>query len=406
MSQLRFQGPAGNDLAGHLDLPVGEPSAVALFAHCFTCGKDLKATARISRALARRGIATLRFDFTGLGESGGDHAASTFAANVEDLVAAADFLRRELMAPALLVGHSLGGAAVLAAAHRVPESVAVVTIGAPASTDHLRELLVRRAPQLAAGAETVEVDLGGRAVRVGRALLDDLASTRLDERIAELGRALLVMHSPVDLVVGIDHARRIFEAARHPKSFVALPEADHLLLRDPADSEYVAAVLCAWSSRFVPSVPEEDREGRELAPTEVRVHGHRGLAQHVHAGRHHLIADEPEAQGGTDLGPTPYAYLLAGLGACTAMTLRLYAQRKGWELGEVDVVLRHERAHAADAAAAGVERLERISKEVTLGGELDDEQRARLLEIADRCPVHRTLTGELEIVSGLGSGEA
>ena len=406
MSQLRFQGPAGNDLAGHLDLPVGEPSAVALFAHCFTCGKDLKATARISRALARRGIATLRFDFTGLGESGGDHAASTFAANVEDLVAAADFLRRELMAPALLVGHSLGGAAVLAAAHRVPESVAVVTIGAPASTDHLRELLVRRAPQLAAGAETVEVDLGGRAVRVGRALLDDLASTRLDERIAELGRALLVMHSPVDLVVGIDHARRIFEAARHPKSFVALPEADHLLLRDPADSEYVAAVLCAWSSRFVPSVPEEDREGRELAPTEVRVHGHRGLAQHVHAGRHHLIADEPEAQGGTDLGPTPYAYLLAGLGACTAMTLRLYAQRKGWELGEVDVVLRHERAHAADAAAAGVERLERISKEVTFGGELDDEQRARLLEIADRCPVHRTLTAELEIVSGLGSGEA
>ena len=405
MSQIRFQGPAGNELAGHLELPVGEPTAVALFAHCFTCGKDLKATTRISRALARRGVATLRFDFTGLGESGGDHAATTFAANVEDLVAAADFLRRELMAPALLVGHSLGGAAVLAAAHRVPESVAVVTIGAPASTDHLRALLVRRAPELAAGAETVEVDLGGQPVRVGRALLDDLASTRLEERIAELGRALLVMHSPVDLVVGIDHARRIFEGARHPKSFVALPEADHLLLRDPADSEYVAAVLCAWSSRFVPSVPEEDREGRELAPTEVRVHGHRGLAQHVHAGRHHLVADEPEAQGGTDLGPTPYAYLLAGLGACTAMTVRLYAQRKGWPLGEVDVVLRHEHAHADDAAAAGVARLERISKEVTLGGELDDEQRARLLEIADRCPVHRTLTGELQVVGSEGSRE-
>ena len=405
MSQIRFQGPAGNELAGQLELPVGEPTAVALFAHCFTCGKDLKATTRISRALARRGVATLRFDFTGLGESGGDHAATTFAANVEDLVAAADFLRRELMAPALLVGHSLGGAAVLAAAHRVPESVAVVTIGAPASTDHLRQLLVRRAPELAGGAETVEVDLGGRPVRVGRALLDDLASTRLEERIAELGRALLVMHSPVDLVVGIDHARRIFEAARHPKSFVALPEADHLLLRDPADSEYVAAVLCAWSSRFVPSVPEEDREGRELAPTEVRVHGHRGLAQHVHAGRHHLVADEPEAQGGTDLGPTPYAYLLAGLGACTAMTVRLYAQRKGWPLGEVDVVLRHEHAHADDAAAAGVARLERISKEVTLGGELDDEQRARLLEIADRCPVHRTLTGELQVIGSEGSRE-
>src|SRR5688500_7537530 len=213
------------------------------------------------------------------------------------------------------------------------------------------------------------------------------------------------MHSPADLVVSIDRARRVFEAARHPKSFVALPDADHLLLRDPADSEYVAAVLCAWSSRFVPSVPEEDAEGRELAPTEVRVHGHRGLAQHVHAGRHHLVADEPEAQGGTAPGPTPYASLLAGLGAGPAMTLRLYAQRKGWPLGGVDVVLRHERAHADDAAAAGVERLERISKEVTFGGELDDEQRARLLEIADRCPVHRTLTGELQVIGSEGSGE-
>jgi putative redox protein len=240
-------------------------------------------------------------------------------------------------------------------------------------------------------------------VRVGQALIDDLASTRLEERIAELGRALLVMHSPVDQIVGVDHARRIFEAARHPKSFVALPDADHLLLRDPADAEYVAAVLCAWASRFVPETPEEDAEGRELQPTEVRVHGHGGLAQHVHAGRHHLVADEPAAQGGTDLGPTPYGYLLAALGACTAMTLRLYAQRKGWELGEVDVVLRHERVHAADAAA-GEGRLERIHKELSFGGELSEEQRARLLEIADRCPVHRTLTGPLEILSAEAEG--
>ena len=403
MSDLRFPSPAGHELAGRLELPVGEPRAVALFAHCFTCGKDLKATTRISRALARRGIATLRFDFTGLGESEGDHAGTTFAANVDDVVAAADFLRREVMAPALLVGHSLGGAAVLAAAHRIAESTAVATIGAPSSTDHLRELLVRRAPGLAAGADAVEVDLGGRPVRVGQALLDDLASTRLEERIAGLGRALLVMHSPVDGTVGIDHARRIFEAARHPKSFVALPEADHLLLRDPADAEYAAAVLCAWASRFVPALPEEDAEGRELQPTEVRVHGHRGLAQHVHAGRHHLVADEPEAQGGTDLGPTPYGYLLAALGACTAMTLRLYAQHKGWELGEVDVVLRHERAHATDAAT-GDGRLERIHKVLSFGGELSGEQRARLVEIADRCPVHRTLTGPLEIASAEAGG--
>jgi uncharacterized OsmC-like protein/alpha/beta superfamily hydrolase len=401
MSQLRFPGPTGQLLAGHLDLPVGEPLAAALFAHCFTCGKDLRATARITRALARRGIATLRFDFTGLGESGGDHGDATFASNVEDLVAAADYLRRELMAPALLVGHSLGGAAVLAAAPRIPESTAVATLGAPASTDHLRELIVERSPELAAGADSALVHLGGRPVRVGRALLDDLTGDRLEQGLAGLGRALLVMHSPVDEVVGVDHARRIFEAARHPKSFVALPDADHLLLRDPADAEYVAAVLCAWASRFVPAVPEEDRDERALAAHEVRVHGRGGLAHHVHAGRHHLIADEPEPQGGTDLGPTPYAYLLAALGACTAMTMRLYAQRKGWPLGEVDVVLRHERVHATDSAAAGAGEvaLERIRKEITLAGELTAEQRTRLLEIADRCPVHRTLSRPLAIES-------
>ena len=403
MSDVRFPSSLGHELAGYLELPVGEPTAVALFAHCFTCGKDLRASRRVARALARRGIATLRFDFTGIGESEGELAETTFATRVDDVVAAADFLRGEMMAPSLLVGHSLGGAAMLAAAHRIPEAVAVATINAPSSTDHLRELIARRAPALAGGAQTAELDLGGGPVRVGRALLEDLGSTRLEERIRGLDRALLVMHSPVDQVVGIEHARAIFEAARHPKSFVSLPEADHLLLRDPADAEYAAAVLCAWAARFVTEVPDEDPEGRELQPSEVRVHGHAGLAQHVHAGRHHLIADEPEAQGGTDHGPSPYAFLLAALGACTAMTLRLYAQRKGWDLGEVDVVLRHERAHAADAAAAGEGRLERIFKEVTFGGALDGEQRARLLEIADRCPVHRTLTGRLEVTSSEAS---
>jgi putative redox protein len=401
MSQLRFPAPAGGTLAGHLELPVGEPAATALFAHCFTCGKDIKAATRIARGLARRGIATLRFDFTGLGESSGEHAEVTFASNVDDLVAAADFLRRELAAPALLVGHSLGGSAVLAAAQRIPEVTAVATLGAPASTEHLRELLVRRSPALAEGAESAELELGGQRVRVGHALLADLAATRLEASIATLGRALLVLHSPVDEVVGIDHARRIYEAARHPKSFVALPDADHLLLRDPADAEYVAAVLCAWASRYVKAIPDEDREGEALAASEVRVHGRVGLAQHVHAGRHHLVADEPQAEGGSDLGPTPYGYLLAALGACTAMTVRLYAARKGWPLGEVDVVLRHDRLHGTDAVAGGDQQaaLERIQKEIRLGGDLSAEQRARLLEIADRCPVHRTLSRPLRIES-------
>ncbi len=394
--RIRFPGALGDKLAARLDRPAGEPTAYVLFAHCFSCSKDLKSVGRISQSLVDRGFAVLRFDFTGLGESEGAFADTNFSSNVEDLVAAADYLRETYQAPRILIGHSLGGAAVLAAAHRVPEAVAVATIGAPSDTGHLREMIVRGAPELE-HADEAEIRLGGRPFRIKRQLLDDLSEQTLGDAVGKLRRALLVMHSPVDETVGIEHARRIFDAAKHPKSFVSLPDADHLLLKSPEDARYVGDVLSAWSSRFLPDVKAE--ESANAHPGVVVQNSGEGLLTQVRAGRHDLVADEPTSVGGTDLGPTPYDFLLAALGTCTAMTLRLYAKRKSWPLEGVEVGLEHDRIHASDCADCETKegRVDRIRRAITLTGDLDETQRERLLEIADRCPVHRTLTNEIKI---------
>ncbi len=401
--RIRFPGAVDGELAARLDRPAEEPDAYALFAHCFTCSKDLKAVGRISRALVERGIAVLRFDFTGLGESEGDFADTNFSSNVEDLVVAADYLRREHRAPKLLIGHSLGGAAVLTAAPRVAESVAVATIGAPSDTRHLNETLLRAAPELAE-AEEAEVELAGRTFRVKRQLLDDLRDQRVLAAVRELGRALLVFHSPVDEVVDVDHARRIYEAAVHPRSFVSLDGADHLLLKDPADSRWLAEVLASWAGRYLGAPAAETRESGEpapeLAPGEVWVSGGKEkYRQRIRAGRHELVGDEPRSVGGGDLGPTPYDLLLAALGTCTGMTLRMYADRKEWDLDRTAVRLRHDKIHAEDCKECATEkgRVDLIEREIALSGDLDEAQRARLMEIADRCPVHRTLTSEIVI---------
>lgn len=394
--RVTFPGAHGHELAARLELPAGPPRAWALLAHCFTCGKDLRPLVAIGRALAAEGVGVLRFDFTGLGESEGDFAATSFASNLDDLVAAADYLRREHAAPQVLVGHSLGGTAVLAAAHRIPEVRAVATIAAPAEPSHLLTHLGDAAEQVAARGEA-EVELAGRRFTVGRALLDDLAAHRVAAHVAELGRPLMVFHSPVDTVVGVEHARRIFDAARHPKSFVSLDRADHLLLADPADAPMVGHVLSAWAARWLDPAPAVEPEGVEGAVTVEG--GAAGLAHRVLARHHRLVADEPVAVGGTDEGPTPYEYLLAGLGACTAMTLRLYADRKGWPLDGVRVHLTHARVHAEDCAdcEGAPKKLDRIERTLEVSGQLDGEQRQRLLEIAERCPVHRTLTGTIEV---------
>lgn len=398
--KITFPGAGGEALAARLDLPAGPPRAFALFAHCFTCTKDVLAAARIAEGLAARGIATLRFDFTGLGHSEGDFANTGFSSNVGDLVAAADHMRATLSAPALLVGHSLGGAAVLAAAARIPEAVAVVTIGAPAEPNHVTKLLDAVRPEIENRGEA-EVAIGGYRFRIRKSFLDDIAEHRLEEAIGGLDRALLVCHAPRDETVGIENASQIFLAARHPKSFLSLDDADHLLRRR-ADALYVAEVIAAWAGRFLPAMPAqgEVEDGVVL----VRETGRAKLAQEIAVGRHRLTADEPTSVGGSDTGPTPYGLLSAALGACTSMTLRLYAERKGWKLGRIAVEVRHDRVHAEDCAGCEDKpaRIDRFRRRIAVDGALEDEQRARLVEIAGKCPVHRTLEGEVRVETEIG----
>jgi uncharacterized OsmC-like protein/alpha/beta superfamily hydrolase len=397
-----FANAQGEKLAALLDRPDGPIRAVALFAHCFTCGKDNKAARLIAHGLTSHGIAVLRFDFTGLGSSEGEFANTTFSSNVDDLVAAADHLRTQIAAPAILIGHSLGGAAVLAAAHRIAEARAVVTIAAPFDPAHVAGLFGERVEEIKSKGE-VEVTLAGRPFRVRRGLLDDIAGQNLAGRIAELRRALLVFHSPTDETVGIDNASHIFTAAKHPKSFISLAGADHLLLR-PSDAAYVAHVIAAWAERYLDmpaqvAAPKQLVAEAESGEVVVREARHGTFQQEIIAGAHRFLADEPVAAGGLDSGPGPYDLLLAALGACTSMTLRLYADRKQLPLKRTRVRLRHSRIYAADCAACETKEgmLDRIDRSISFEGELDAETRKRLLEIADKCPVHRTLTSEIDI---------
>jgi putative redox protein len=386
---IRFPGAQGDELAARLELPAGEPRAYALFAHCFTCSKDSRAAAYISQALAARGIALLRFDFSSL----------EFSSNIGDLVAAAQYLREHHRAPQILVGHSLGGAAVLAAAGEIPEARAVATIGAPFEAKHVEHLLVHGKQQILDAGEA-QVDIGGRPFTVRKEFFEDLARHDPARHIGALGKALLILHSPRDRIVSIDNAARIFMAARHPKSFVSLDDADHLLTR-AEDAAYAAEVLAAWASRYLETAATEPVPGVRVVEA-----GQGKFAEDILAGRHRLRADEPESvAGGSDTGPSPYDLLLAAVGACTAMTVRLYADQKKLPLERVSVDLKHDKLHAADCADCETKdgRIDRIERVVTLEGALDDAQRAQLLEIANKCPVHRTLHSEVLIPTRLSA---
>jgi uncharacterized OsmC-like protein/pimeloyl-ACP methyl ester carboxylesterase len=396
--KVQFPNGRGERLAALLELPDRPPIAYALFAHCFTCGKDIAAAARIARGLTARGIAVLRFDFTGLGSSEGEFANTNFSSNVDDLVAAADFLRSEESAPTLLVGHSLGGTAALYAAERMPEVTAVVTIGAPASAEHVVRQFGASLEQIKQEGES-EVTLAGRSFRIRRSFLEDLEQRQLGDVIGRWKRALLVMHAPLDEVVSIDEASRIFGAARHPKSFISLDRADHLL-SDIERAQYVATTIAAWASSYLPE-PDAAQLPQTVAKGDVRVgEGNHRFLRDIYSDDHHWLADEPKRMGGDNLGPDPYEHLLAALGACTSMTIRMYANRKKWPLEDVSVHLTHTREYLKDCEGCeeeGGSRLETLHRVIELQGALAAEQRSRLLEIADRCPVHRTLEGQLTI---------
>ncbi|HUG25212.1 alpha/beta fold hydrolase [Piscinibacter sp.] len=378
---FEFTGAQGQRLSGRLDLPEGPAQAHALFAHCFTCSKNSLAAVRIARALTARGFGVLRFDFTGLGQSGGDFADSTFSGSVQDLLAAAHAMEGAGVGPSLLIGHSLGGAAALAAAPDLPTVKAVATIAAPFDVQHVTRLLGDQLQTLLEQGEA-EVKLGGRPFRMRRAFVDDLQVHDQRERIANLRRALLVLHSPHDDTVNIDNAAAIFQAARHPKSFVSLDDADHLLTR-PADAAYAAELIAAWAQRYLDHATpmRSTAEGGQVVVEET---GEGDFQVEVRAGGARFLADEPAGAGGLGSGPTPYDLLSAGLGACTAMTLRLYARRKGLPLERVRVCVGH--ARTADASPPDA-----FMRDIVIDGDLDAAQRARLVEIAERCPVHLTL---------------
>ncbi|HEY9080001.1 bifunctional alpha/beta hydrolase/OsmC family protein [Magnetovibrio sp.] len=403
--KVTFPGGTGAQLAARLDMPDGEPRAFALFAHCFTCTKDLRAVSRLAGGLTGHGIAVLRFDFTGLGSSEGEFANTNFTSNIDDLVAAADWLRAHHQAPQILIGHSLGGAAVLAGAHRVPECKAVATIGAPFDPEHVTGHFGDDLHRILDHG-SAEVSVGGRPFTIERHFLEDISAHNMRQAITELGRALIIFHAPRDEVVGIDNAEKIFVAAKHPKSFVSLDDADHLL-HNPDDALYVSGVIAAWAESYI-EVPKAEG-GEELPGTEGDVvvweTGNGKFQQHAAiGGRHYLMADEPVAYGGLGSGPSPYDLLLAGLGACTSMTLRMYADHKKLPLDKVTVRLRHDKIHAEDCHECQTKngKVDVIEREVVMEGDLDPATRARLLEIADRCPVHKTLHAEVKIVTHEG----
>lgn len=403
--KITFTGALGDELAARLDMPEGEVRAYALFAHCFTCTKDIFAASRIADGLTAHGIAVLRFDFTGLGASEGEFANTNFTSNVGDLIAASDYLRAHLDAPKILIGHSLGGAAVLAAAPKIEEAAAVCTIGAPSDPGHVANNFSDVVNRIETEGEA-DVTLVGRPFRIKKQFLDDIRAQKLKDVIAHLDKALLIFHSPVDNVVGIDNAREIYEAAKHPKSFVTLDDADHLLSKR-ADAAYCANVIAAWAERYLDAAPDQAVAGEIPSIEDGVVVEESGRGRYANVvsvgGRHMLKADEPLSVGGSDSGPTPYDYLLTALGACKSMTMRMYAERKGWPLDRARVTLWHEKIHAEDCETCETENgmVDRIETDIELLGDLTDEQRQKIFEIAERCPVHQTITHEVSMTAKL-----
>lgn len=395
VTRLNFKNQQGLELSARLEKPVDQhPIAYVLFAHCFTCNKNLTAIRNISRSLANAGFGVLRFDFTGLGESEGDFSDTNFSSNVSDLVDGANFLKENYAAPSILVGHSLGGAAVLLAAKSIESVKAVATIGAPSEPNHVAHQFGDNLSNIEAEG-VAEVSVGGRPFKVKKQFLTDIRTTNLKKEIASLKKALLVMHAPFDKIVGIENAGAIYGAAFHPKSFISLDGADHLLT-NKADSLYVGTMIASWASRYLDVESKKTLQSNHQVVVET---SKEAFTSAIKMGKHSMIADEPESVGGDDFGPNPYDLLLASLGACTGMTLRMYANRKKWDVENITVHLNHNKKYVedCDACEKPSARLDHIDKTIEIEGNLDEKQRQRLLEISEKCPVHRTLHSEIRI---------
>ena len=400
--RLEIKNKKGLKLQAYLELPANQrPNQFAIFAHCFSCNSNFNAVKNISRSLSNHGFGVLRFDFTGLGRSEGEFAESHFSANVEDLLDVNTFLEKNYKTPSLLVGHSLGGAAVIVAASKLENIKAVATVGAPATVGHVTHLFSHGINDIPKKGD-VEVKIGGRPFKINQEFVDDFSKTDLPEIIKDLRKPILVMHAPFDKVVGIENAHEIYHNAIHPKSFVSLDDADHLLSR-PKDSIYVGNMIGTWVERYFE--PEENNmistEGEQLV-------GHLNLLEDnfttsIQTKKHSFIADEPASIGGDDFGPSPYDFLSAGLAACTVMTLKMYATHKKWDLQEVFVYITYSKKHSddLDIDIEKPTRFDHLNKKLKFVGNLDEKQIKRLKEIASKCPVHKTLQSDIIIETEL-----
>lgn len=400
IQKVNFFNKEGDQLSGRLELPIDQhPHNFVIFAHCFTCTKNLSAVKNISRALTSSGFGVLRFDFTGLGDSDGDFSDSNFSGNVDDLISASNYLDENYMSPALLVGHSLGGAAVIYAASKIESVKAVATIGAPSSPIHVKHLFKNDINEInTTGLATV--NLGGRDFTIKKQFIDDLESNALTNVVKKLKKALLVLHSPQDQTVGIKNAEELYHSARHPKSFVSLDGADHLLSRKQ-DSMYVGEVISGWAKRYV-DLPSKDQL-RTKHQVVASLQQEDGFTTQMKVGNHNMVADEPISYGGNDFGPSPYELVSAGLSACTAMTVQMYVKRKGWDLEHIEVHTNYGKTHAIDCEHCDENsaKIDTFQREIKLEGSLDEKQRKRIMQIADKCPVHKTLSSEIQIVTTL-----
>ncbi|MDO6738848.1 bifunctional alpha/beta hydrolase/OsmC family protein [Wenyingzhuangia sp. 2_MG-2023] len=396
---ISFKNSKGILLSAKLELPADQhPDAYAIFAHCFTCNKNLTAVRNISKALTQNGFGVLLFDFTGLGQSEGDFSETNFTSNIQDLEDVSEYMTQELQAPKLIVGHSLGGAAAIFAGKNISSIQAIATIGAPSSPQHIQHLFKNDIEKIEANGKAI-VTIGGRSFPISKQLIDDISKTNMHEVVKTLRKPLLLLHSPQDTVVGIHNASEIYAQAMHPKSFVSLDGADHLL-SNKEDSLYAGQIIAHWGSRYIDKSTEKKLKTSEQVVARI---GNNGFTTDIIAAGHSLTADEPENVGGNNFGPSPYNLLLSSLGACTAMTLRMYADRKQWDLEEVIVHLSHNKDYAQDCKECDQpkSKIDLIEKRIELIGNLDETQKKRLLEIADKCPVHKTLHQPVSVTTTL-----